>query len=332
MEFLVSLVPSSVVSDRALRASAAVVAVCGGAAALVSAALTARSWYSQSSARSARAARLAAMDKESRTVVLWQFPVAKGGEPAGQPLSVPCARVEMYLKMKKIPYVVKTTMDPAAASPDTERLPVIEYRGRAIEDSKFIIEFLEQEFGNVAADLGAEAQRDISFLLSMSQTLMNHFYRSFYIDNPESAIELYTTKVAPEYPAIAIKQYLSGRRKTMIKTWNAMGHGDYTIPQYTALFLEDIKALETFFAGRAWALGAEPSRADCFIAPTLAYIKWTGANVPSLAAAVPAVKYIVESKVLGEYLARVDKACAAGAPAAAPAAASTSAADTKKTA
>lgn len=72
------------------------------------------------------------------TVVLHQMP------PNYRVLNVspPCVKLETYLRMNKIPYESEYSFNMSSKG----KVPWIEYNGRSVTDSNFIVHFLNEEF------------------------------------------------------------------------------------------------------------------------------------------------------------------------------------------
>ena len=79
------------------------------------------------------------------TVLLHQFGPMSGVTVNG---SLPCLKLETYLRMAKIPYEVD---DSGWQMSKKGKMPWIEYNGQSIADSNFCIRFLSKEF-NVDVD------------------------------------------------------------------------------------------------------------------------------------------------------------------------------------
>jgi glutathione S-transferase len=83
-------------------------------------------------------------------VTLVVFPTPWPKVPNGSPY---CMKVENYLRIAKIPYEKKLTVDLKSAP--KKRLPYIIHNGNKIADSQVIIPYLQNTFG-IKSDLSAE--------------------------------------------------------------------------------------------------------------------------------------------------------------------------------
>ena len=101
-------------------------------------------------------------------IKLYQFPPAWG---LPNPSSF-CMKVEVFMRMAKIPYEVEIWRDPRKAPKG--KLPMIEHEGRLIPDSRFCVDYLTETFEvPLDAHLTAE-EKAIGFALQ--SMLEEHFY------------------------------------------------------------------------------------------------------------------------------------------------------------
>ena len=106
--------------------------------------------------KSARSRKKPKKNVPKGTVLLHQFAPVRRLTVNGSP---PCLKLETYLRMAKIPYQVD---DSGLQMSSKGKMPWIEYNEKAIADSKFCIQFLNEEFGVDVDSHLSEKERAIS--------------------------------------------------------------------------------------------------------------------------------------------------------------------------
>jgi glutathione S-transferase len=229
--------------------------------------------------------------------------------------------VESYLKMRgndNVPHVIIGTHDTSES--DTERLPFIEYQGRQITDSRFIIDFLEKEFpnNNSNAPLTRAQEVQLQLLLNTCETLKFAHYRASIVDFPEYSVELFA-QVLQQKSGLA--KFLLRRalmhfiRPDLIDWLNKCGFGDLTDEQYRQNFERDLQCLDFVLTKNVseetpFILGTERmTKADCLIAPYIRSAVRTASRSPELCKLVPAYAFAASRSSFERYLKKVDAEC-----------------------
>ena len=172
----------------------------------------------------------------------------------GPGMSSPCTKVETFLRLAHIPYVVRFLSSPASSP--TGRLPYICLNHVCVSDSNDIIQHLSVAFEkDLEASLTAE-QRALS--LAIRRMCDDHMYfslmRLMWVDSTEYSFNL-LKGAFKGLPVRIARIIFSILHKKSINVLNTQGTGDRTTPQYQEDFLKDIVALEHILGDKPFLLG-----------------------------------------------------------------------------
>jgi glutathione S-transferase len=203
------------------------------------------------------ARRRFAVTTSTAPVVFWQMPPI-WGLPNASPF---CMKLEVFLRMAKIPYVAKSIEGPPKSQ--SGKVPYIERAdGSLLWDSSRILETLSQEHG-VDLDAGLTEQERAQGLL-----IKRLFEEELYF------IALYTRWVDEQGWAITRPAYFDGMpwfvrtvivpfvRRQIVGAARGQGVGRLPEGYREKKGIEDVRALSTVLGDKPYFLG-RPSTLDC---------------------------------------------------------------------
>ena len=237
-------------------------------------------------------------DNVPDTVYLYQFP----RWALGPNQSMPCLRVEAYLRLHKIPHVVVPTM----RSGPLGRWPWARYNGAVLTDSQLIIDHIAEARGiDDGAAYASDVQRGAA--LAVERMLDFHVYpyalRWLWVDNfplvrrfssvgPATAGQEARWRREAEGEggagqkkglfARCLRQLLTfGRyglesllRRRFIAYLNGGGWGEYDNEEYRRQWVADVQAIARILGDKPFLFGDHPTRTDAsvyaFLQPTAA--------------------------------------------------------------
>lgn len=240
-----------------------------------------------------------AMQKKG-VVYLYTFPE----HPTLGQVSAPCAKLEAFLKLKKIAYEVVRTTD-TNQSP-TGRLPMIELDGEAVADSTFAIKFLMEKFDIKEELTSAQRAKGVALRRILEESARLSVYRFGMVDNTEVVVKRFSSLMGDKFPLFVMRPVVAGMRRRIIKMLNLHGHGDLTDEQYHQELFDDVRAIEQLLSTNRFAVSDDvPTHYDA------AVYGWLGhslmlSDLPQEKCA--ALAYAHASSTIKEYLARVEAA------------------------
>lgn len=219
-----------------------------------------------------------------------------------------CVKIETFLRVAKIPYVVHFT-DDSTLSPNA-RLPFIVHNAVVVSDGEFIVHYLIEAFAvTVDSHLTPTEHAKGLMMRRMVETSINYgLNRTLFVDHSKIIVNMFSVEFALQ-PVVAA-MIVRGMRSNTIKVLNAVGYGDFSQEQYQLEFLRDLQSLETFIKssnssaddeGGALLFGAEPTSYDCSVFAWLQVAGEMGVHGPGLS-------FLSESKTLRGFVARMTKA------------------------
>jgi glutathione S-transferase len=220
-------------------------------------------------------------------------------------VSPPCMKLDVFLRLTKIPHVSITTFD-SALSP-TGRLPCIVYNGEVVCDSEVIINFLLKKQPERCKALleGLTPEQHVQGTLirrtaELSLNILGE--RFFFVDNADVATRHYIQdfKVPPLFAKIFIRNF----RRGIIQWLNAHGNGDVPDEQCSIDSVNDVKALEVLLTQHTFAVADRPTLYDASLYGTLNFVL-SQARVGSRGALYD---YLRQSKPILAYADRMNTA------------------------
>jgi glutathione S-transferase len=199
-------------------------------------------------------------------IQLYQFP----SRPEILNLSPFCMKVELYLKMAKIPYQTVSIRNPAKAPKG--KVPFIIDEGKKIADSAIIIDYLEHKYNQPLDAHLTLAQQAEKILIQ--RLLDEHF----------AWILTYSRWVDENYNSTALDMFFGKKRgllmrliakkvqAKMVKSCFNQGIGRHSAEEVYQFGMEDLIALDRILEHRTYGLGEQVSSVDACIYAHLANI------------------------------------------------------------
>lgn len=209
-----------------------------------------------------------------------------------------CVKVETFLRLAKIPYVVHFTND-VDMSPNG-RLPFIVHNGTVLADGEFIIQYLTEQYGVSMDDKLTEQEHARGLMVRrMVETSINYgLNRTTFVDYPRYMADMFSKEYALE-PVMA-NVLVRGMRNATIRVLNAVGYGDLSQEQYEMEFLRDMQSLEAFLQSRPYLFGNSPSSYDCSV---YAWLQVAGEMGPNGSA----LSFLTSSRTMRDYINRMTR-------------------------
>jgi glutathione S-transferase len=207
-------------------------------------------------------------------IKLYQFaPI--WGLPNGSPF---CLKLEMYLRLAKIPYEVVTLYDPRKAPKG--KLPYIQDGGKTVADSSLIILYLKEKYGDVLDGHLSAEQKAIA--LSVQHLLEEHL---FWIVFHERWVEEKGWKVIKNdffgSMPLPLRWFVPAIiRRSIVKICYGQGVGRFSEAERSTLGKADIDAIVTLLGNNTFFFGEQYASIDATLWGFLTLILNT--PVPSL--------------------------------------------------
>lgn len=214
--------------------------------------------------------------------------------PHGPNCFLHCFKVETFLRLAKISYIVHFIDDPTV-SPNG-KLPFILYDGVAVGDSEVIIHYLMNEFDvDLDNQLSAESHAVGRVVTRMVETSLNYgLQRVVLIDHPELLEGVLEEEFTRDEESTHKK--VEGMRRTLVEVLETTG--DYRLPplEYTRQFLQEVKCLDVLLQKSAFLLGDTPTSYDAVVYAWLHVAKTLMEGheelIPALAVSEPFASYV----------------------------------------
>ncbi|KAK3780382.1 hypothetical protein RRG08_062003 [Elysia crispata] len=183
------------------------------------------------------------------------------GSGAGIPsLSPYVLKLEVYLKLAKIPYVLSKKYVTSSKG----KVPWISYNGEHIADSQFCIEFIKTQFG---VDLNEGLSKEQAAVAYAFRVMMDEFH--FWVN-------VYFRLYDPEDPMLVkFNPSASSRRRLReryVSFSHAQGVGRHSRVDIVRLFTDNLRALEALLGQKPFMMGETPTEVDCSVFAFLAAI------------------------------------------------------------
>jgi glutathione S-transferase len=189
-------------------------------------------------------------------IYLYQFP-SMWGLPNASPF---CMKVEMYLRLAHIPYVVKSVSNPSRSPKG--KFPFIKDDSHVVADSGFIIDYLKAKYGDVLDKHLTPLQQSQAVMLQ--RMLEEHLYWTV----------LYSRWMEPQGWEIIKRDFFAGAprllrsyiqnkvRNDFKKALYYQGVGRHTRDEIYELGKKDIAALATMLGTQSFIFGFKPTSID----------------------------------------------------------------------
>jgi len=171
-----------------------------------------------------------------------------------------CVKVETYLKMAGLPYKVVRTIPLKGPK---GKLPFIEDNGKSIGDSRFIIEYLKETYGDKVDEHLTTEQEAVSN--AMQRLIEDDLYW----------VVIYTRWGKRDINWAENKQAIFGAlppvvrdiiaflaRKQILKQFHGQGMGRHSEEQIYHLGKQDLDTLSNFLGEKTWFMGENPTTLD----------------------------------------------------------------------
>lgn len=192
-------------------------------------------------------------------IKLYQFPSA-WSLPNPSPF---CMKLETYLRMAKLPFETVSVIDPRRAP--KKKLPVISDDGRKIADSGFIIDYLQQKYGDPLDRHLASAQK--AEAVAVRRMLEEHLYwvivYSRWIDDRywPTTKEAFFGHLKQPLSYIVPKLIQRKIRQDLYR----QGLGRHTTTEVYQLGIADLDAVSILLEEGEFFMGNEPTSIDACV-------------------------------------------------------------------
>lgn len=221
----------------------------------------------------------------SENIRLFQFDPA-WGLPSPSPF---CLKLETFLRMNGLPYEVV----PGARLDQAPKggLPYIEFEGRALGDSGFIIAFLKKRFAiDPDADLSAA---DLAVAHAMRRMLEEHLYwvmtYSRWLEDENAPI--LRQALFGALPGEVAETVFSEIQEQVRRNIFGHGLGRHRREEMYSLAIDDLRALSAFLGDKPYAMGDRATTLDatCYgflaallVPPIASPLKTAALAIPNL--------------------------------------------------
>lgn len=189
-------------------------------------------------------------------ITLYQFP-PMWGLPNVSPF---CLKVETYLRMMGMPYEIKHMFNTQKAPKG--KLPFIKDHGKTIPDSNFIIEYLQETYGNPLEEHLSD--KDKAIIHALRRMLDENTYwvgvytRWVMEENWEKTKESFFGKLKAPYrwfiPKLA--------KKNILNQLHQHGIGRHSEDEIFSIACKDLEALSAILGDDDYFVGSTPTTLD----------------------------------------------------------------------
>ncbi|MFW5443771.1 MAG: glutathione S-transferase family protein [Methylococcaceae bacterium] len=207
-----------------------------------------------------------------------------------------CVKVETYLRMTGVPYQVVATLPLKAPR---GKLPYIEDKGNKIADSRFIIRYLQSQYGNTMDDHLTDLERATA--KAWQRLIEEHLYwLSMYTRWNYSDTNWLQNKCAifSGLPIFVRDCVALAYRRLIKKQIYGQGTGRLSEENIDDLAAEDVSALAVFLANNDYFMGDIPSTVDATVYGFLI-------NIIACPIESPLKNKVLEEKLLVAYCQRM---------------------------
>ena len=168
-------------------------------------------------------------------------------------------KLETYLRMAKIPYVVDHTQPAGPLG----KCPWITFNGKDMGDSQLIIEFLSDKLGTNMDSKLTKEQRAISH--SVRLMVESHWYYCFILDRYIYSGQDFGKWLYLPIPPAIFRKALEGYKGYVKRVCDTIGFTRFGQRQVDRFGVEDLQAVSTLLGDKPFLHGEEPTSIDCTI-------------------------------------------------------------------
>lgn len=214
-------------------------------------------------------------------------------------LGAPAVKVIGFMKLHKIPHVIRYTMD-ASGSPNG-LMPYMVLNGTATSESEVMLDVIAKHF-NVDETAGLSAEELATghlVRIAVEEHIRFCVYRCTMVDNFNVMLNAFRA-IAPPLPGPLLRMALGRYRKSAIETLDRQGNGMLTDERYQAEFVATIKTLETVLGSKKYfTSNSKVTRYD------LAAFAWLEQAIRHAEISAPGPNYIRQSATIMSFLKRI---------------------------
>lgn len=183
-----------------------------------------------------------------------------------------CLKLDTYLRMVDIPYEVVVDKTPFAAP--KKKMPYIEHEGRALGDSTFIIDYLEQVF-HLEANAGLSAQ-ERAVALALQRLLEENLYWVMVYDRwmVDSNWLSFRDIVLGGLPLPVRRAFGPAIRRAVGRQLRGHGIGLHSTAEIHAIGVRDLRAVADYLGHKPFLMGSRATTVDAAAYGLLANILW----------------------------------------------------------
>ncbi|CCW62568.1 unnamed protein product [Phytomonas sp. EM1] len=206
-----------------------------------------------------------------------------------------CVKVETFLRLAKIPYIVHL-MDDSSLSPDG-RLPFIVCDGMPLVGCDFIIQYLTTRFDiSMDAHLTPQERSAGKMLQRMVETRIgNGLNRMIFVENPLCVKRVLDQSNARPLSAILLARDI---RQTVLKDLSLSGYIKLDHRKHEEEFLDAVQSLEVCLRQTPFLFGVRPTSFDCSTYAWLQVARELGPHGLALS-------FIANSDIIVQYIDRM---------------------------
>lgn len=220
--------------------------------------------------------------------------------PLSPSVSIPCTRVETFLRLAKLPYEAHVISD-ASVSPNGE-LPFAVFKGLRVAGAQNIIDSIGRELGvSLDGDLSRdEVATGVALVSAVQYSLTRGYLRSVHVEHPAVMRPYYAEM--DQKPEWITRIVLHRMRRRLSDVDKASGYSQLSPEQYVNELLKDIHAVEALLHHHHYLFSSDsPSSYDCSLYAWLLPI----VAMEDAAEVNNAFAYVVESEILTNFVRRM---------------------------
>jgi glutathione S-transferase len=171
-----------------------------------------------------------------------------------------CVKIETYMRMAELPYVKHNTLPLKGPK---GKLPFIEDNDRKIADSRFIIDYFKETYGDALDSHLNSSQRAV--VNAMQRLIEDDLYWvMMYVrwGKKDSNWEINKQAIFGGLPPVLNKIIPGVVRKQILKQIHGHGMGRHTEEEIYAIGKSDLNVLSDYLADKPYFMGDKPTTLD----------------------------------------------------------------------